>query len=699
MAKFSKIILVVGLILGFYNSYAACDYSSDATITTAAEINGCSGTINVMNGAVVTIDLPASETAITTALTINVQGTGSTINISGGEFSEKVTINDKAESNPAEKVILGGDDLIFTNDVEVVQSGKNTDVEIVGDVDGNVTIKYGNDGNNSFSISDADISGDLLVIGTGSYADLDDLSASGTITVGGDFSIQANASVDLDLVNTSITMDGDILWTKVVTDFDNSTVRAVGSADIVGTTLHLDNNSKLYIEGADVNIAQSSTLILESGTLAEITGDIGVSGGTAKIVVYDDAHLSVNGNLESGANITFDVYGKLDILELWSTSGAVNIYDGAEVSTNRHQHTNSDFVMDGGTFKIDGTFEPASGNFKLNEGILTADTINIYSVISVKNTNFFSKLMVAKNQVNYSGGTGCFGFNVCMTDMTDPLQVEMFCDDESGSVECYDCNGTCTTTATTLDAGGTATIYECGNCVYYYEDAKNDYHFVTDGTIFNPDYSLSPLVNNTAVPDRNNNCTNMVKNSKVCNTLSLPVDLSYFEVEKQDETTAKLTWVTSSEKNNDFFTITRSTNGEDFEYVGTVGGAGNSSSAIMYEFVDDVPYEGYVYYQLIQTDYDGTQSGSNIKTVYFGEKDFSIYPNQLYQNEEITISGVPAGTSFIISTTSVNGSLVTYEGVRNEFGDFKYTVNNPRGTYILSVILPDEVINHVYIVK
>ncbi len=69
-------------------------------------------------------------------------------------------------------------------------------------------------------------------------------------------------------------------------------------------------------------------------------------------------------------------------------------------------------------------------------------------------------------------------------------------------------------------------------------------------------------------------------------------------------------WSTATETNNDYFTLERSSNGTDFEAIGIVDGAGNSSTILQYEFIDVSPSAGggqgeAVYYRLKQTDFNG----------------------------------------------------------------------------------------------
>ena len=63
-----------------------------------------------------------------------------------------------------------------------------------------------------------------------------------------------------------------------------------------------------------------------------------------------------------------------------------------------------------------------------------------------------------------------------------------------------------------------------------------------------------------------------------------------------------LNWSSGSEYNSDSYIIERSTNGFDFVEIGTLKSAGNSSSTLHYQFVDENAPSGTVYYRLLEKD-------------------------------------------------------------------------------------------------
>ncbi|MDQ3048276.1 MAG: T9SS type A sorting domain-containing protein [Bacteroidota bacterium] len=109
----------------------------------------------------------------------------------------------------------------------------------------------------------------------------------------------------------------------------------------------------------------------------------------------------------------------------------------------------------------------------------------------------------------------------------------------------------------------------------------------------------------------------------------LPIELLSFEAHL-NVNQVDLKWATSSETNNDFYTIEKSRDGQSFEFVTQVDGAGNSTSYIEYFDIDRSPYQGVSYYRLKQTDFNGKFSYSSIVPVEYNtntESDISIFPN------------------------------------------------------------------------
>ena len=135
--------------------------------------------------------------------------------------------------------------------------------------------------------------------------------------------------------------------------------------------------------------------------------------------------------------------------------------------------------------------------------------------------------------------------------------------------------------------------------------------------------------------------TVVIPQSALCNrqfTGPLPVELVAFTAEAAGRT-ARLSWRTASEKDNDHFEVERSRDGVSYVRIGNVAGAGTSTAAHDYYLVDDEAAQfggSTVYYRLRQVDIDGTATFSPIRTVVFGAgaaggAGFSLAPNPASQ--------------------------------------------------------------------
>lgn len=95
---------------------------------------------------------------------------------------------------------------------------------------------------------------------------------------------------------------------------------------------------------------------------------------------------------------------------------------------------------------------------------------------------------------------------------------------------------------------------------------------------------------------------------------ALPVTWQYVRGEMRDDG-ANLWWGTANEANTRHFVVEHSTDGRQFEAIGTVAAAGNSSTARQYQFVHRQPAAGIHYYRIRQVDQDGRFSLSAVITL------------------------------------------------------------------------------------
>lgn len=99
---------------------------------------------------------------------------------------------------------------------------------------------------------------------------------------------------------------------------------------------------------------------------------------------------------------------------------------------------------------------------------------------------------------------------------------------------------------------------------------------------------------------------------------ALPIELAEFTAKEADADVV-LSWTTLTETNNNYFTVEHSIDGVEFDEIGIVAGAVNSTEVINYEFVHENPFAGENYYRLKQTDMNGSFSNSEIVAVDLGQ--------------------------------------------------------------------------------
>ncbi len=134
---------------------------------------------------------------------------------------------------------------------------------------------------------------------------------------------------------------------------------------------------------------------------------------------------------------------------------------------------------------------------------------------------------------------------------------------------------------------------------------------------------------------------NLVFDNITLNLISaLPIELVDFSALLKNNRTVELAWQTASEKDNDFFTIERSVDGENWAAIQEIDGAGNSTNLLNYATTDVVSEKGIFYYRLKQTDFDGAYTYSDIRAVVVNQSasDMNVYPNPTNGSFTLTYS-------------------------------------------------------------
>ena len=108
----------------------------------------------------------------------------------------------------------------------------------------------------------------------------------------------------------------------------------------------------------------------------------------------------------------------------------------------------------------------------------------------------------------------------------------------------------------------------------------------------------------------------------------LPIELLDFQAQARGEV-VDLLWSTATETDNAWFEVQRSADGEHYQTIATVPGAGTSLERRDYVIQDIDPLQGVSYYRLEQVDHDGSSSYSPVRSVRLlgDHQNMLVYPN------------------------------------------------------------------------
>jgi len=175
---------------------------------------------------------------------------------------------------------------------------------------------------------------------------------------------------------------------------------------------------------------------------------------------------------------------------------------------------------------------------------------------------------------------------------------------------------------------------------------------------------------------------------------STPLPVEWLSFTAQWLTTgesAQLNWSTASEKDNSHFTLLRSIDEQNWEEVTQVNGAGTTNNISNYTFIDNslkhlnTSTPKHVYYRLMQTDYNGQFSFSDIRELTLvPSSGISVSPNPGI-NQIITLNQ-PSATDLPYTIIDVQGrqvgSGIIPKGRMQCTIDLQYL---PSGVYFLSL--------------
>ena len=378
--------------------------------------------------------------------------------------------------------------------------------------------------------------------------------------------------------------------------------------NMTGSTSPLADVSKIHIYYTGASNKYIGTSPFDGTGTNPAAGTITINGSQTLIggnnffwIVYDINPSSTSTNVVDAQCTQITVDGVTHSPTTTAPSGNRAIVDCPATLANYALTSNMiDATGNYGNAGKSGTASGPTASGVCNDGTWTATDTYTPNLGALNPDNFEIEVEVSLNSFNHPIIIGGNSFRWIGLYTTAGGYLSIL----------YNNNNTIvTTTALTLSTYyKLKLIYTSGllqlyvNTVLVYENAAMP-NPLTHGSDF--DFYTTNYSNGTVLDGCIRNLSFTNNPNALATSVSLPIDLLSFEI-KCDATIPEITWITASEKNNDFFTLERSFDGFNFVKVTQTDGAGNSVKTIHYSFKDPIRHLGRIfYYRLSQTDYDG----------------------------------------------------------------------------------------------
>jgi len=201
------------------------------------------------------------------------------------------------------------------------------------------------------------------------------------------------------------------------------------------------------------------------------------------------------------------------------------------------------------------------------------------------------------------------------------------------------------------------------------------------------------------VVDATGNESQILENVLPCT--KLPVELLSFEGEIQAEGNL-LQWTTASELNNQFFSLSYSTDGQNFDLLQKMEGNGTISISNRYDFMHRTAPSGTTYYQLSQTDLDGTTKDLGTISLKRGEStgisSIEVYPTATSHQLNISYNFANQANTTILKVYDMTGRVVKSQDLGINSIQFQLNVADLNtGIYMLQIESGVEVLSSRFV--
>lgn len=558
---------------------------------------------------------------------------------------------------------------------------------------------------------------------------------------GKQFGVCATCTVNADSFTSggafTMNLDGDVNVTNAISLTSGSQILNINGSVDAGSISH--TNGKTVNIGSAGSYSTTGSMTASGAHTWAINGDLMVgsfSGSSASTVtIASSATFNSTGSITTSAGYTWNINGALNSTTfnssaasnynlsstaLWNSS-ALNFTNGNQTVTMGGNINTGPLTTSGsasftlnpnaGSLGIGGDITVGGGNFTINGGngdITMSGALNInngnfslYDTLSVpgnivansgNNVQVFpeGRLIAQQNLTINSDESLIVGTNVAPPPYADLIVFGDVNSLQSGDITVNQ-NGRVAIFGDINDDGQGGTFLQVQNGGQMYVDG--DINFTGGGNTIINNNSSDPYglyvngdINQSGggssttgnVGDRSDMTDSNPDFEAWVGESIVPVELLYFSG-KRENGVVVLSWRTASEQNNDFFSIERSLDGENFDLISKVDGFGTTKNVTDYSFSDFNSTNGMVYYRLCQTDFDGSME--MLKVIVMGQ-DFSlvkVYPNPLGKDRLLKIQGAPVDSSYEIVDLTGKSMLVGNLESELDLSSLK------KGNYILTI--------------
>jgi hypothetical protein len=513
---------------------------------------------------------------------------------------------------------------------------------------------------------------------------------TGTLTVGGDLTIQSTGSYQFRVQTSPITVNGNVNilgpGTMYVAGQAAKVMNVGGDVNVSGGTLDISSGSSNTYQG--ILIVAGNFSITGTGVVTE-------SGSTTNaVIVFKGSSLQTvtnSGTLSGSLSFSFDNTSGFSLNSDLSIALADSMRNG-NIALNGHTLTLGTATSSTGTLVWTSGFLTGSGTFKRWFGTsgLPTTFIDAGRFPMGSGTNNRSVIFDFSSATGLStGGT----ISVSHTDATGSTSVTSFTDGALTVVYESNMNWGVTQSGLVL---GTGTISAqitgggIGGVTAVTDLALTRGTSIAGGTRATSGGTTSvPLVSRTGMTVANITAMTFYIGANI--NSPLPIELTSFTGSVKAGIVT-LNWATATEVNNFCFNVERLSSNKTWQNIGFVQGAGLSNSVKKYSFIDNSAKAGSYSYRLQQVDNNGAYTYSPVIEVNNNAQptSFSIgnYPNPFNPSTTIRYA-LPANSFVNITICNILGQkIVTLVNQNMEQGLHEVSFNASSfasGTYIYKI--------------